>query len=66
MQRASKVQMTFVCNQDWDAMPSAANGKFCNKCREEVYDFTNQSVEEVNNLLKMQMANCAEGLLLNK
>lgn len=43
MKRATSIQMTFECNQDWDAMKVTACGRFCDVCKKEVIDFTKKS-----------------------
>lgn len=35
---------------NWDDMKTTANGKFCSKCRKEVFDLTDCSVDEVRDL----------------
>lgn len=48
------IRMKFICDQDWDAMNPTDNGRFCSLCKQEVYDFTNKSISEVNALKKLK------------
>ncbi len=50
MSRLSDKDFSFKCPMSWDAMDDSANGKFCSKCRKEVFDLTNCSVDEVHAL----------------
>jgi hypothetical protein len=45
-------KMSFICNQNWNAMKSTTNGRYCDICRKEVFDFTNKTISEVNKLEK--------------
>jgi len=38
---------SFKCPMNWDEMESSANGRFCGRCRKEVFDLTHCSVDEV-------------------
>ncbi|MGZ4033416.1 MAG: hypothetical protein ACXVPU_02235 [Bacteroidia bacterium] len=44
--------MNFICDQNWNAMRSSANGRHCDICKKEVIDFRNKSLAEVNKLEK--------------
>lgn len=44
--------MTFICDQNWDAMKPTTSGRYCDICKKEVFDFTNKTVSEVNKLDK--------------
>lgn len=44
------IRMTFICGQDWAAMTPTENGRFCEMCRKEVYDFTTKSVQSIDSL----------------
>jgi TonB-dependent SusC/RagA subfamily outer membrane receptor len=35
------------CTQNWDAMAYTENGRFCNRCKKEVIDFTNLSNNQI-------------------
>jgi len=50
--------MKFVCDQDWDAMPAAGCGKFCDQCQKEVKDFTSYSKAEVSRDLARNPNQC--------
>ena len=43
---------------NWDEMQVSANGRFCGKCRKEVFDLTNCSMDEVIALQKKHGAIC--------
>ncbi|MDF2438275.1 MAG: hypothetical protein K0Q95_2651 [Bacteroidota bacterium] len=42
------IQMKFICNQEWDDMKASANGRFCDSCKHEVFDFTNTSLGQIH------------------
>lgn len=42
----------------WDDMEASANGKFCSKCRKEVFDLTNCSTDEVRALQEKHGSIC--------
>lgn len=50
MIRLTEKDFSFKCPMSWDAMEDSANGKFCSKCRKEVFDLTNCSTDEVEAL----------------
>lgn len=50
MSRLTDKDFSFKCPMSWDDMKTTANGKFCSKCRKEVFDLTNCSVDEVRDL----------------
>jgi hypothetical protein len=50
MNRLTDKDFSFKCPMSWEDMKATANGKFCSKCRKEVFDLTNCSVDEVRAL----------------
>ena len=48
----------FKCPMKWDDMDASANGRFCNRCRKEVFDLTNCSLDEVQALQKKHGVIC--------
>jgi len=50
MSRLTDKDFFFKCPMSWDAMEDSTNGKFCSKCRKEVFDLTNCSTDEVRAL----------------
>lgn len=50
MNRLTDKDFSFKCPMSWDDMEDSANGKFCSKCRKEVFDLTNCSTDEVRAL----------------
>ena len=50
MNRLTDEDFSFKCPMRWDEMEMTSNGKFCGKCRKEVFDLTNCSTEEVGAL----------------
>lgn len=46
------IKMTFICDQNWDAMKATANGRYCDICKKEVFDFTSKSADQINKLDK--------------
>jgi len=50
MEHTEKIKMKFVCNQDWDTMKVTHNGRYCDVCKKEVFNFTNTSLAEINTI----------------
>lgn len=50
MNRLTDKDFSFKCPMSWDEMEDSTNGKFCSKCRKEVFDLTNCSTEQVRAL----------------
>jgi hypothetical protein len=46
------IKMNFVCDQNWNALKHTANGRYCNLCKKEVFNFTNKTIAEVDRLDK--------------
>ncbi len=44
------IQLNFKCNESWQQMPTAIDGRFCNKCAKNVLDLTNKSDAEIKQL----------------
>lgn len=44
------IQLTYQCNESWDKMPDANQGKFCDKCSKNIYDLTNKTELEIHQL----------------
>ena len=47
-----KTALSFTCNQNWDAMESMNDGKFCTTCQKKVYDLSDKNVAYFRLLLK--------------
>lgn len=47
MHKLTENHFSFKCPMNWDAMEASDNGRFCSKCRKEVFDLTNCSIDEV-------------------
>jgi hypothetical protein len=58
MNRLTDKDFSFKCPMSWDAMEDSANGKFCSKCRKEVFDLTNCSTDEVRALQEKHGSLC--------
>ncbi len=58
MQKAKVVKMNFICNQDWEEMKVSQNGRFCDVCKQEVYDFTDKNFNEINTVKKSLGSAC--------
>jgi hypothetical protein len=43
-----KIEMTFTCNQDWNAMKLSAQGRHCEICNKAVFDFSNKSIDQIS------------------
>lgn len=58
MENLTEKHFSFRCPMNWDEMPASENGRFCGKCRKEVFDLTNCSVDEVIALQRKHGAIC--------
>lgn len=47
MNKLTQNHFSFKCPMDWDEMETTDRGRFCGKCRKEVFDLTNCSIDEV-------------------
>jgi len=47
MKMLTENHFSFKCPMNWDEMEVSANGRFCGKCRKEVFDLSNCSIDEV-------------------
>lgn len=47
MNKLTENHFSFKCPMNWDEMEVSINGRFCDKCRKEVFDLTNCSIDEV-------------------
>ena len=47
MNKLTQKHFSFKCPMNWDVMKPSENGRFCDKCRKEVFDLTNCSIDEV-------------------
>jgi len=47
MNKLTANHFSFKCPMSWDEMAASENGRFCGKCRKEVFDLTNCSIDEV-------------------
>ncbi len=47
MNKLTENHFSFKCPMNWNEMNVSANGRFCDKCRKEVFDLTNCSIDEV-------------------
>ena len=58
MNRLTDQHFSFKCPMNWDAMQPSENGRFCGKCRKEVFDLTDCSLDEVRALQQKQGSIC--------
>ena len=58
MARLTQNHFSFKCPMNWDAMEVSANGRYCGKCRKEVFDLTNCSLDEVSALQRKHGSIC--------
>lgn len=58
MDRLTEKDFSFKCPMSWDAMQETANGRYCSKCRKEVFDLTNCSLDEVRALQEKHGSIC--------
>lgn len=47
MNKLTENHFSFKCPMNWDEMTVSDNGRYCGKCRKEVFDLTNCSIDEV-------------------
>ena len=47
MKTTPRIVMTYSCNQNWDAMSPAKDGRHCKACMTTVIDFTKMTVPEI-------------------
>ncbi len=59
MNKLTENHFSFKCPMNWDEMEASDNGRFCNRCRKEVYDLTNCSIDEVIALQRKHGSICA-------
>ena len=52
MNKLTENHFSFKCPMNWNEMSVSDNGHFCSKCRKEVFDLTNCSIDEVIALQK--------------
>lgn len=45
------IELSFVCPQNWDNMTICGNGRFCGVCQKTVYDFTDKSQKEFDDIV---------------
>ena len=43
------------CSEDWAKMTPTQKGAFCDKCALEVYDFSDNSRDEIRDILKLNV-----------
>lgn len=58
MDRLTEKDFSFKCPMSWDEMKETANGRYCSKCRKEVFDLTNCSTDEVRALQEKHGSIC--------
>ena len=47
----SKIKIQNPCSEIWETMTDIPEGKFCEICSKKVWDFTEKSSEEIENIL---------------
>ena len=52
MNKLTENHFSFKCPMNWDEMAPTDRGRFCDKCRKEVFDLTKCSIDEVIALQK--------------
>ena len=51
-QDIENIELSFVCSQNWDNMTICGNGRFCSVCQKTVYDFTDKSQKEYQDIVQ--------------
>jgi hypothetical protein len=44
------IQLNFKCNESWANMPKSNTGSYCGKCEKNVFDLTNKSESEIQQI----------------
>ena len=52
MNKLKENHFSFKCPMNWDEMEISGSGRHCGKCRKQVFDLTNCSIDEVIALQK--------------
>ncbi|OYV04632.1 MAG: hypothetical protein CFE26_15845 [Verrucomicrobiales bacterium VVV1] len=52
MNKLNESHFSFKCPMSFEGMTPSENGRFCDRCRKEVFDLTDCSLEEVDALQK--------------
>ena len=50
--KINDARLSFICNQDWNSMEPAAEGRFCNSGQKKVYDLTDKNVAYFINIMQ--------------
>lgn len=58
MDRITEDHFTFKCPMRWEDMRVSANGRFCERCRKEVFDLSNCSIDEISALQRRHGSIC--------
>jgi hypothetical protein len=58
MNHLTQSHFSFKCPMSWDEMAVSENGRFCCKCRKEVFDLTHCSIDEVMALQRKHGSIC--------
>lgn len=58
MDKLTENHFSFKCPMSWDEMQVSANGRYCGRCRKEVFDLSNCSIDEVIALQRKHGAIC--------
>lgn len=58
MNKLNESHFSFKCPMSFEGMTPSENGRFCDRCRKEVFDLTDCSLEEVDALQKKHGVIC--------
>lgn len=58
MATTNHIQMEFLCNQKWEHMKASENGRFCDRCKHEVFDFSDMSIEQIRAIKEKKNIRC--------
>lgn len=58
MDKLTPAHFSFKCPMDWDEMEVSGSGRHCVKCRKQVHDLTNCTIDEVIELQRKHGAIC--------
>lgn len=54
--KSSKMELSFVCDQNWKNMSPVDGGRFCHHCQKQVIDFSNMNAAEIQEYLFQHQA----------
>jgi hypothetical protein len=47
MENNQKINLTFECHQNWNKMKVTENGRYCDVCKREVFNYTDKKIADI-------------------